>query len=260
MTDLRQRMRRTLPVVILDATLAIFVALQSGRSPWRRRPSEPDDDAPPAGAPVRRRTTAWAVAGGAAAVAGTAALLAVFLNSPDGLAPLGVDSPPPAAVERPPTGTASASPTAAPGVDGAVATTAPPDGAAPARPRPGPTPTAGPPAAPRPVPLAARYATSPAEQGLLGYRAAVTIANPGAVRTDGWVLTVTLPRPTLNVTDVSGATARQDGSTWTFTPDPRTALVPPGGSVEVRFVVRGAALIPAQPTACAVDNRPCAGL
>jgi hypothetical protein len=62
------------------------------------------------------------------------------------------------------------------------------------------------------------------------------------------------------VTDVSGATVQQDGSTWTFRPDGGTATVPAGGSVQVRFQVRGAALVSSRPTACAVDGNPCAGL
>jgi hypothetical protein len=76
----------------------------------------------------------------------------------------------------------------------------------------------------------------------------------------GWLLTVTLPRSTLRVAKVTGATARQDGATWTFTPDGSTAKVPPGGSVNVSFEVQGATLIAASPTACTIDGRACEGL
>jgi hypothetical protein len=71
---------------------------------------------------------------------------------------------------------------------------------------------------------------------------------------------VTLPRPTLQITGVSGAAARQDGSTWTFEPDDSTRTVPPGGSVRISFQVRGATLLDASPRECRIDGRPCAGV
>jgi hypothetical protein len=108
--------------------------------------------------------------------------------------------------------------------------------------------------------LRARYEASAGGQGLLGYRAQVTVSNPGPGRRDSWLLTVTLPRPTLTVSDVSGAVARQDGSTWTFTPDESAARIPPAASVTVSFVVRGATLVSAAPTACTIDGRPCDGI
>ncbi len=86
----------------------------------------------------------------------------------------------------------------------------------------------------------------------------VTVANPGAAAKDGWTLTVTLPRPTLLVSSVSGATASQDGSTWTFVPDSDTSSVPAGGSAEVSFGVSGATLIDAAPKECTIDGNACA--
>jgi hypothetical protein len=87
----------------------------------------------------------------------------------------------------------------------------------------------------------------------------VTVANPGSSPKDGWTVTVTLPRPTLRVAGVSGATTAQDGSRWTFTPDDTTSRVPASGSVELSFEVRGATLLDATPQDCRIDANPCAG-
>jgi hypothetical protein len=246
MTDMRQRMRRTLPVIILDAALAVVAALHSGHLPWSGKVGK------------RRAAAIWMTAAGAAAVAGTITLVVGFLHSPGGLAPLGVASPPPPAAIEPPPSRPSPSPSTQPGVDGI--------GASPAVPRtPGPSttpPVSGPPTTPpgTPAPLTARYAPTQGGQALLSYRATVTIANPGARPTAGWLLTITLPRPTLTITDVSGATVRQDDSTWTFTPDAGTAAVPAGGTMQISFQVRGATLVSAAPTACTIDGRPCDGV
>jgi hypothetical protein len=107
------------------------------------------------------------------------------------------------------------------------------------------------------VPLTASYRTSSATAGLLGYQMTVTVTNPGRIRKDGWTLTVTLPRSTLLVSGVDGATAAQDGSMWTFTPDAETSRVPAGGSVEVAFDVFGATLIDATPQDCRIDGTRC---
>jgi hypothetical protein len=56
---------------------------------------------------------------------------------------------------------------------------------------------------------------------------------------------------------VSGATAAQDGSVWTFTPDEATSRVPASGSIELTFVVQGATLIDATPKECRIDSNPC---
>jgi hypothetical protein len=246
MAEMRER--RTLPVVILDATLTFFVALQSGRLPW-------------SGRIVPRRAVIWTTVGGVAAVAGTVALLVTFLHSPGGLAPLGVGSPPPAAAEPPPT----AAPPSATARPVETSPSAQPGGTVPNRPDPAPpatTPapaTTGPAPGP-PAPLTGTYAVAEGGQGLLGYRASVTIANPAPAARRGWVLVLTLPRPSLTVDEVTGATARRDGATWTFTPDASTVTVPAGGSVRVDFQVRGATLVAAQPTGCAVDGARCGGL
>ncbi|GAA2849978.1 hypothetical protein GCM10010443_09910 [Actinoplanes cyaneus] len=108
------------------------------------------------------------------------------------------------------------------------------------------------------APLTASYRTSSVTGGLLGYKMTVTVANPGAAAKDGWALTVTLPRPTLMVSSVNGATATQDGSTWTFVPDSSTSAVPAGGSAVISFGVTGATLIDAAPKACTIDGNTCA--
>jgi hypothetical protein len=237
--------------MILDATLTFFVALQSGRLPWRRLPWS--------GRSVPRRALIWTTVGAVAAVAGTVALLVSFLSSPGGLAPLGVGSPPPAAVEPPPVVPPSATARPVP-----PSPSAPPAGTVPNRPDPGPPATTAAPATTRPAPdptaaLTGTYTTE-GGQGLLGYRASVTIANPGPAERRGWVLVLTLPRSSLTVDSVTGATARRDGATWTFTPDDSTVTVPAGGSVRVEFAVRGATLVAAEPTDCTIDGARCAGL
>jgi hypothetical protein len=107
------------------------------------------------------------------------------------------------------------------------------------------------------VPLTATYKTASATAGLLGYQMTVTVANPAAAAKTGWTLTVTLPRPTLLVSGTKGATASQNGSVWTFTPDSTTSSVPAGGSVQVVFGVHGATLIDAAPKDCRIDGNAC---
>lgn len=133
-----------------------------------------------------------------------------------------------------------------------------------ASPRPtDPGETASPPSAvasavPAPV-LAAGYTTTPYLVGLLGYRTEVTITNPGTTARDGWTLTVTLPRSSLWINQVSGATATQREAEWTFVPDAATRTIPAGGQVTVAFEVHGATLIDAAPTDCRIDGSPCSG-
>jgi hypothetical protein len=257
MSDLRHRLRRTLPVVILDAVLAVFTALSTGHLPWARRAArdEPDGEGPR----VRRSTVIGLATAGAVVTAGTVTLVLSFLQSPDGLAPLGVASPPPpAALEQPPPGSAGPSPTPAGGVAGLGSSPAAVPGTTAGVTMP---PPPGPPTTPAgsPVPLTARYAAE-GVPGLLGYRATVTVTNPGPTAAGGWTVTLTLPRTTLTVTDVSGAKARQDGATWTFTPQDGAPAVPPSGSVQLAFHVRGATLVSAKPTGCTINGRPCEGL
>jgi hypothetical protein len=110
-----------------------------------------------------------------------------------------------------------------------------------------------------PVPLTARF-TKGADGGLAGYQATVAITNPGTAPVSGWTVTLTLPRSTLNVTDVAGATVTRDGAVWTFVPVASTAQVGAGRPVTVSFRVSGAALLDATPVACAIDGRPCQGV
>jgi hypothetical protein len=66
-----------------------------------------------------------------------------------------------------------------------------------------------------------------------------------------------LPRSTLLVSGVKGATATQNGSVWSFTPDSTTSTVAAGGSVQVVFGVHGATLIDAAPQNCSINGNPC---
>jgi hypothetical protein len=112
----------------------------------------------------------------------------------------------------------------------------------------------------RAEPLQARYGKVGGSESLASYRATVTVSNPGQVAVTGWTLTVTLPRETLTVSDVVGATVTRSAATWTFTPTAATTSVSAGGSVPVTFQVNGAAVFDATPTACAIDGRACTGL
>ncbi|WP_433796733.1 cellulose binding domain-containing protein [Actinoplanes sp. CA-252034] len=109
-----------------------------------------------------------------------------------------------------------------------------------------------------PAPLAATYTTTPYVVGLLGYRTEVTVTNPGPAVRKGWTLTVTLPRSTLRINQVKGATATQNEAVWTFVPDDTTTSVPAGEQVAISFEVHGATLIDAAPADCRIDTVPCA--
>ncbi|MEU8664170.1 cellulose binding domain-containing protein, partial [Actinoplanes philippinensis] len=109
-----------------------------------------------------------------------------------------------------------------------------------------------------PAPLAATYTTTPYVVGLLGYRTEVTVANPGPAARNGWTLTVTLPRSTLWINQVKGATATQNEAVWTFVPDDTTTKVPAGEQVAISFEVHGATLLDAAPAGCRIDTTPCA--
>lgn len=263
MADQRHRPRRTVPVVILDAVLGVLAALQTGHLPGRgrerggRERDELDGESRPDR--PRRAAVLWTSAAVVAVVAGTVSLAVAFVRSPEGLAPLGVGSPPPAVIEQPPAGDPSAS--AVPGSGGFGSSPPPVPRTGRATPTPGGSTASPPPGTATPKPLAARYATTEGGQALLvGYRATVTVTNPGATAVRGWRVTVTLPRKTLTVAEVSGAVAKQDGTTWTFTPAESTTTVPPGGSIQVSFRVGGATLADAAPTGCTIDGRACQGL
>jgi hypothetical protein len=237
-------------VMLLDAAMRLALAAQAGPEPRLR----------PAGR-TRRVGTGWLVTGAVLAVAGTGIVIGALVTGRYDLASL-----PPHAAARQPAAAPAPAPESAPpattGPDPAVTTPGSPSASTTAASTPPATVTAAPapPSAGAPAPLTARYAYTSGGTGLLGYAADVSVGNPGRAPRDGWQLTVTLPRPTLQIADVTGATARQDGAVWTFEPDPATRTVPAGGSVRITFAVRGATLLAAAPRDCRIDGRPCAGL
>lgn len=193
----------------------------------------------------------------ATVIVGTGVLVVTLLRTPDRFAPLGVGPEPDAAVESAPEpGRAGLGPNSSAG-SAAPGTPSPSPSPSPSRPDPAAPPPGTDPAAPvRPAELTATYRTE--QVTLIGYRAAVDITNPGRTPVDGWTVVITLPRRTLSIAEVSGATATQDGATWTFQPDRGTRRVPPDGTVRVTFRVDGAALGATAPTGCTIDGRPCA--
>lgn len=112
----------------------------------------------------------------------------------------------------------------------------------------------------RPDPLRARFSKVAGSESLTSYRATVTITNPRQVAVNSWTVTIILPRETLTLSNVGGATAARDSATWTIVPTAATASVAAGGSVSVSFQVNGAAVFDATPTACAIDGQACTGL
>ncbi|PRY20809.1 cellulose binding domain-containing protein [Pseudosporangium ferrugineum] len=256
MSEPPRRERRSPMVVLLDAAMKLAVSAQAGPQPRLE----------PAGQ-ARRTARTWLVLGALLAIGGTIAVVTVLLQGPDDLSSLPPHTPARTTVAGDTSSSESAS--ALPATSGATGT-APAPGTAPTTAAPGAGPSAPllPPTSSRPteratvpsaVALTARYSAANGT-GLLGYRAEVAVANPGTAGHDGWELTLTLPRPTLQIAAVSGATARQDGATWTFAPDATTRSVPAGGSVVVSFEVRGATLLDAAPQACQIDGRRCAGV
>ncbi len=246
MSDAPRRERRSPMVMLLDAAMRLAISAQSGPKPRLEVPGG------------RRRGIGWLMLGGAGALvaaAGATVVIIALLNGTAGLSSLAPHAP-----TRTPVVSASAaasvtaSPAASPSTRTPASSTSPAPGSKAARP---PGAPAVPPTA---VPLTARYAAGDGGIGLLGYAAGVTIANPGPAEHDGWRITLTLPRPTLQVAEVSGAVASQDGATWTFEPDNTTRSVPGGGSVRITFEVRGATLLTAAPRGCQIDDRPCAGV
>lgn len=245
----RPRPRRSLVVVLLDAVLRLSAAVNAIPTPTPKVRE----------AGGRRGAGRYLLLTGVlAAVAGTALLVVVLVRTPGGPTP-----PPDRAAALPGLRSRPAEPSAA-------------GSATPGRPSPTTTLTivkttpataatkpARSPAATAPItenaqaPLTASYRTSSTTAGLLGYQMTVTVANPGTAPRNGWALTVTLPRSTLLVSGVSGATAARDGPVWSFTPDATTALVPAGGSVELAFEVHGATLIDATPQDCRIDGNRC---
>jgi hypothetical protein len=90
--------------------------------------------------------------------------------------------------------------------------------------------------------------------GLSGYKAQVTITNPGSADVSGWQVIISLPDGTTASNSV-GASVNQSGARVTFTPVDDTRTVPAGGQVVFTFEVGG--LLAGQPTGCAIDGRPC---
>jgi hypothetical protein len=251
MNETETRPKRSLVVVLLDGMLRLFAAVQAGPTPQ-----------PKVREAGRRRGVGRYIllTGVLAALAGTALLVVMLVRAPGDPTPPpgpaaalpGLRASPPA-----PSGTGSSATPSVPGspstsnIGKAATATVPASRATAAGGRGVPITES------TPAPLAASYSTSSDTAGLLGYQMTVTVANPGATPKDGWVLTVTLPRPTLLVSGVSGATAAQDGSVWTFKPDATTSRVAAGGSVRVVFAVHGATLIDASPQDCRIDGTGC---
>jgi hypothetical protein len=248
MNESPRQPRRSLVVMLLDAMLGLMTAVQIGNLPGVR------------GGTVgsrRRAGLAWLVTGVLAAVAGTAILVSALLRTPDGLADL-----PPAGVvaaPAPTSGAAAPSTTTRPSPSRASPSPSPTSSSRPSRTSASVAVPSSPVTSSGGAVLTAAYA---AEEGggLLGYRAAVTLTSHGTDEAAAWQLTVTLPRSTLRIARVTGATVAQNGAVWTFTPVEATRLIPAGTSVVIGFEVRGATLVDAAPTACEINDDPCTGL
>ncbi|MGB2568094.1 cellulose binding domain-containing protein [Micromonospora citrea] len=244
------RPRRTKAVVVLDLAATVPTAI-------RRALTGRGDGS---------RLLGWSVLAVLALVVAAVLLVASVLRDPERLAPAAQDPAPPGGAvivpepvgtrgtAEPTTSTPSASPRPSVGPR-RTATASPspvttpggtPDGTAPSRP-----------SRPAPAALGADFVIESPQ--LLSYGAAVTISNPGSVPVTGWTLVVTLPRDSLDVTHVDGASATRNGATWTFAPDGTTGQVAGQAQVRVTFRVTGPPQTSA-PTACAVDGAPCGGV
>jgi hypothetical protein len=244
-----RRQRRSPLVVILDAMLTLAAVAHTTPTPRQRVAGSTDR-----GRWIGRLLLATGVL---AAVGGTVLLIVFLVRTPAGLAL----TPDPAALPA-----VSSSHSAAPSAAGSPGATRTASVLPPGSPSPsGPSRTAPPATTGSPhrdgaaVPLTARYTAASYAVGLLGYRATVTVTNPGSTIRDGWLLTVTLPRPSLTVSGASGATVVQNGRTWTFTPSGSTVRIPPGGSAQIAYDVHGATLVDAAPDDCRVDDHRCTG-
>ncbi|MEU4245540.1 cellulose binding domain-containing protein [Actinoplanes sp. NPDC026619] len=236
--------RRSPSVVLLDAMLGLATAVQNANLPGSGSKSG-------SGKPRSRAAIVWLVAGVLVAAGITALVVGAVLRTPDHLA----DLPPGGVVAAPATSTPAA---ATPATTKPSATPTTPATSAPRTSRtPEKTVTASVPPLAGKAHLAAAYATP---GGLLGYRANVTVTSDGSATADGWTLTVTMPRSTLQLSAVSGATVEQNGTVWTFTPTDDTRRIPAGSSAVVVFDVLGATLIDAKPTACQIGGESCTGL
>lgn len=237
------------------ATVRDLFASALGRARGTR-----SDDERSAGEPA---TGGWPVGvgfvtGAAAVLAAIVLLIVLVVGTPEHPTPLNVAPPAEVGVGStagPGTPGSEASPNTAwtgPGAEGVPAAELPPRPGSPTAPGSG-SASASPSAAT--LPLTARYTIE--SSSLVGYRVKVTIANPNPDPVDRWVVTITLPRSPLTVSDVVGAESRQDGSTWTFVPSASAKPAPAGKSVSFRFRVDGVGVNSA-PTACTINGRPCA--
>jgi hypothetical protein len=236
--------RRSPSVVLLDAMLGLATRVQTANLPGS------------AGGKRRGRAAiAWLVGGTLVAAGGTALLVGAVLRTPDGL----TDLPPGGVVAAPaPSTSGSAVPvTTRSSASPSARTTTPVASASSVSRAPEKTTPSGLPSVAGGSHLTAAYS---APGGLLGYRANVAVTSEGPDRADGWQLTVTMPRASLQLAAVSGATVKQDGKVWTFTPTDDTRQVPAGSTVTVVFDVLGATLVDARPTACAINGEACSGL
>jgi hypothetical protein len=257
MNDTETRPRRSLVVMLLDGVLRLFAALQAGPTP---KPKVKEVGR-------RRGIGRYALLTGVlAALAGTALLVVVLVRAPGDPTP-----PPDPAAALPGLRSRPAGPSAAGSATNGTSAPASPSStsaigkaatASQGAPSSAVASSIGVPGSAvitenTSVRLTASYKTASATAGLLGYQMTVTVANTGTASKSGWVLSVTLPRPTLLVSGVKGATATQNGSVWTFVPDSTTSTVAAGGSVQVVFGVHGATLIDAAPQDCRIDGNPC---
>ena len=112
----------------------------------------------------------------------------------------------------------------------------------------------------RAEPLQARFSKVAGSESLTKYQATVTVTNPGRVAASSWTVAITLPRETLTLSNVEGATVSRNAATWTIVPTASAASVAAGGSVSVSFQVNGAAVFDATPTACTINGQACTGL
>jgi hypothetical protein len=239
---------RSVPVIVLTAFISVFAA---ARRPFRR-----------GGLPAYQRIAIGIGAGivvigvavlsmgvrwapylpgdtpGRAAAGGTPTADPVpghGTRTPSGseTSPAATGSSPPAAAETTPGGAATSSGTSGPGRTG----------------------TGG-----RAEPLQARFSKVAGSESLTRYRATVTVTNPGQVAASSWTVAITLPRETLTLSNVEGATVSRNAATWTIVPAASAASVAGGGSVSVSFQVNGAAVFDATPTACTINGQACTGL
>ncbi|MET8353144.1 cellulose binding domain-containing protein [Micromonospora sp. NPDC005206] len=205
------------------------------------------------------RATWVAVIAALGVLIATAVSVIGVLRTPEGLTPVALDPPPSAdQVGTMPTDTPRAG-QARPAATSPTRPVPPQATAAPPTPEPSTSTTAPTPVTAPPTPAALRADFAIAENALLSYGAAVTISNPGEAPVARWKLAITLPRESLRVSSVEGATASQDGAVWTFVPDGSAGQVPGSPSVRVTFRVNGSS-IGSTPTACTIDEVACTGL